>query len=899
MSEMAGSAELLNGWSRSDILTLIGVIVAVIGVIIAIVPPFRRLAQRLWRALLMRAGFPRRRYARWFVKEWGVYDNPYLDATENLDLRNTYVPLSFRAADESQETLAVATKVLAEANAGNLIIYGGPGSGKSTLLKAYGVGVVQDQVLWSRAPRVVPFFVQLRKLARFLGDEKGLAEYLVEKILIAEAGMSLARAREFLTYSLRRRQVVVMLDGLDEVTNDHYESVRLAVFDFTGDHNPDRPTYLARMLLTCRRQNFLNLRDDWVPAFGRRESSLAPLRNSEIFSYLDKTRPLFKTPNGPENFMQAVRASGTLDLHRIPLILAMSVGLYSRRDYFEIPSSIAELYRMMIREMLDRHSFHRDPGSKALRFQVGDKYRFLREFSLYAAEESGGFDDFGKGDLAYLARSLAPQLDAVRDPEGMVDEIIQRSGLLTDVGEGTAYVFAHRSIQEYLVAEQLRTRDDGDGFLLSRAQDQEWRQVVQFYTAGQEQRQIDGFLKELSARNDELAAYCLAGAKPSDHVAIALLDALGPVDAVQLSALAAATMSPRVSVQEMAVEHLKKVLTGPGIVVDGRLDVDGLLPLLNSLAGTNAAEIAAFVPNLIGDLPDDPRLVEPLWRCLAAPGIEQLPQCRVIVARLLSLMIDPDSLDELARQDRYNRGDLLTEEIRRRAYPFNTGLDRAHNLVTLLAWTEYLGLESPPLNRFVQAKQAGRLGQVEGDRRRSVSFSVRSAAQTFSAFELIAAFPFAIAAFWITPPLAGWLDTVAFFAVCITFTSVFAFLSPLNRWRDGHNGNIIFWVTRPGSYANRIGVRSLLVLSTCIVMVISLYPLLQVSLLGYIIASIGVSGLFLATTLSYFDTSRRYYLYRRNEYVDMYDDPRSRPWLGLSAPRLELGDELPGGGGPA
>ena len=419
-----GFGGLLDGWSRGDILALAGVGVAVIGVIVTIVLPSRYFVQRLWRVAMLRAGLPRRRYAKWFTGKWGVYENPYLDDIENLDLRNTYVPLSFHV-EGAPDTLTIAADVLAQ-HAGNLIIDGGPGSGKSTLLKAYGVGVLQNHALLSRRLRLVPFVVQLRKLARFLAEDKNITDYLIDEILVSGAGMSPERAMHFLRYSLSRRLVVVMFDGLDEVTADRYEAVVDAVFDFKDDNNPDCPTRLARLFLTCRRQNFLSLREDWVPAFARRECSLAPLRNSEIFSYLDKVGPKFKGPNGPENFMQAIRASGTLDLHRIPLILAMSVGLYARRDYFEVPSSIAELYRAMIREMLDRHSFRRDHGGAALVFQVGDKYRFLREFSLYAAEKSGGFDDFDKPDLIAFATSLAPQLDAVSDPDGMVNEIILR-----------------------------------------------------------------------------------------------------------------------------------------------------------------------------------------------------------------------------------------------------------------------------------------------------------------------------------------------------------------------------------------------------------------------------------------------------------------------------------------
>ena len=922
------SVGLLNGWSRSDILALIGVVMAVLSVVTAIVPPFRHFAQSMWRGLMLRAGLPRRRYARWFVKEWGIYDNPYLDAIENLDLRNTYVPLSFRSDDEAQETLTLATEVLERTDTGNLIINGGPGSGKSTLLKAYGVGILQDRPLWDHGPRVVPFLVQLRNLARFLSAERGLADYLVEKVLVAEAGaeagMSLDRARKFLNFSLERRQVLVMLDGLDEVMTEAYENVRLAIFDFINDHNPDRPTYLAKVLLTCRRQNFLSLRDDWVPAFSKRECALAPLRNSEIFSYLDKTRRLFKSPAvGPENFMQAVRASGTLDLHRIPLILAMSVGLYARKDYFQIPSSIAELYRKMIEEMLDRHSFRRDPSAKALKFQVADKARFLREFSLHAAEKSGGFDHFGRTDLVDFCESLAPQLNAVRsDPAGLVDEVIQRSGLLADVIETGSYVFAHRSIQEYLVAEQLRARDNGDGFLVGKATDQEWRQVIQFYTAGQEQRRIDGFLQDLSARNPELAAYCLQGAQASDEVAGAILDALRPIDRFRLPAVAAATLSPRIPIQEMAIDRLCAAFSASGNALSAvTADVDGMLPLLNSLAGTNAAQIAALVPQIVSNLPDDPRLVEPLWRCLTAPSIERLTECRAIVQRLLNLVIDPNSFEELARQDKYDR-DFLTADLRRQAYPFNAGLDRSHNLVTLLAWAEYLDIVPPQLNRFFEAKAAGRLSGIESDRRRTISFSLFWLARILTVIEFFA-FPVAIL-IAVTDPRQllqpfGWWTPLLWIGIASVPAVLFFGLATLvdglpekSRVRDyltpetrGPNtasaviliGRLLGAITPTNirnMEASAIAAAVFAIAIFPLSLAVSAMPVITRSHAGYIFLVFGMGLFYWMTAIRLFDRRRRYYIFRPNEFVDVYSDPRSRHWLGrpdskaLDAAALEV-----------
>jgi hypothetical protein len=895
---LGGFGGLLDGWSRGDILALAGVVVAVIGVI---VPPGRHFVQRLWRAAMLRAGVPRRRYARWFIAKWGVYENPYLDDIENLDLRNTYVPLSFHV-EGAPDTLTIATGVLAQ-DAGNLIIDGGPGSGKSTLLKAYGVGVLQDHALLGRGPRLVPFFVQLRKLARFLAEDKDITDYLIEEILVSGAGMSPERAMHFLRYSLSRRHVIVMLDGLDEVTADRYEAVADAVFHFKDDNNPDCPTRLARLFLTCRRQNFLSLRGDWVPAFARRECSLAPLRNSEIFSYLDKIRPKFKVPNGPENFMQAVRASGTLDLHRIPLILAMSVGLYARRDYFEIPSSIAELYRAMIREMLDRHSFRRDHGGAALAFQVGDKYRFLREFSLYAAEKSGGFDELDKPDLIAFATSLAPHLDAVSDPDGMINEIIRRSGLLTDVGEAGTYVFAHRSIQEFLAAEQLKMRGDGGTVLLGRATEREWRQVVQFYAAGMEAQQIDEFLANLSLRNSELAAYCLAGAKPSTEVAGLVLDGLEPINDVRLAALAAATMSPRVPVQELAIGRLRDTLINSAHTLSAAADVDGMLPLLGSLAGTNAAQIAALVPQIISPLPEDPRLVEPLWRCLTAPGIERLPECGAIVRRLLNLVTDRDSLEELARQDRYDR-DFLTTEARWQAYPFQEGLDQRHNLVTLLTWADRLDVAPTEPNRFFQAKAAHRLGRIEADWRHTVSFSLCWPARILSGLVLALAFPAAIIALVTRPGLLrhpfGWWTLLLLFGVAVFPTLIYAVLdgtiqdlpensrarrylvvANIHEDKDGipiGRGNCLALL--PVTFDKLLG-DSPTALIWIIAPICTIF-LVTMSLPVYLVVTIVGWTLFNLTNIHAFDPDMRYFLYRPNEYVDVYDDPRSRHWLAAA-----------------
>ncbi len=882
----------LHSWSRSDLLALAGILTAIV---IAVVPPFRRGLLRCWRVALLRVGFPRRKYTRWFARTWGAYENPYLDDRENLDLSNTYVPLSFRSGEANRETLSIATVVLADRDAGNLVIEGAPGSGKSTLLKAYGVGVIHGSRALARSRRTVPFLIQLRKLARYGDGPASIADYLIDEILVASVGMRPGRAQQFLRYALAKNQVLVMLDGLDEVTTDCYQAVHEAAYSFINDHSPDCPSYRARIIVTCRRQNFLSLHDEWIPAIAGTVCSLAPLRNSEIFSYLNKLRSKFKAVGGPESFIQAVRASGTLDLHRVPLILAMSVGLYARKDYFEIPSSIAELYQAMIKEMLDRHRFKRDPGGAAVYFQLGDKYRFLREFALHAARGPQRFDEFTKADLVDFGRLLAPDLDAVPDPEAFVEEIIERSGLLTDVGETGRYVFAHRSIQEFLAAEELRLADD-DGFLIGKAADPEWRQVIQFYSAGLEQRRANTFLPDLSQHNEELAGYCLAGAKVSDDAAAAVLSTLHPIDSVRLAALAAATMSPRLPVQMMAIDQLGQALSRTDsllLVIGG--DVEAMLPLLNSLAGTNAAQIAGLVPQIVEHVPDDPRLVEPLWRCLTAPGIERLPASCSIVGRLLTLATSADGFEQLAGQEPYTPA-FLTDRIRHQAYPFTEGLSLNHNLVTLLAWADYLQVMPGEPNRYFEAKAVGRLDRVEADRRHTVDFSPFWPARVLSTALVLAAIIAAAVVLtnphWLLHPF-GWWTLLFIFGIYLGGTLIYVavilisrilpansririFLGSEEGSDNVNNGHIAWHVTAKWPDLVQVILNAFIL---PLIIVVALLPLLSISFTAYFISALIGGFLYFVLIVDGFSRGHHYYLYRPSPYIDIYDDPRSRHWV--------------------
>jgi energy-coupling factor transporter ATP-binding protein EcfA2 len=894
-------------------------IVGAIAAVIAIVPMTRNGVRWAGRALVLRTGLPHRRYAKKFIREFGSYENPYLGEYEKIDLRSTYVPLSFQTEDA--QSYAIATQVLTQLRAegkhpddpaepgDRLIITGDPGSGKSTLLKAYGVGILEDSHVITGGAQVVPYFVRLRELAKFITPQQGLAEYITGEILKRQGFFDAERGKAFFAHTVSSRQAVVLLDGLDEVPDDKQRAVLGAVRAFMRDESEDCPTRRSTILLTCRTQNFQALRDNWIPAFTRpgQVYALAPLRDSEIVRYVQKFRHKFKTADGPAQFMRSVRGSGkagtdrTIDLLRAPLVLAMAVGLYAHRPT-RIPNTIAKLYQAMVEEMLERHGFKQEaPEDSLLHYRTSDKYRFLRRFALHAVQKSGQFGDFAKPELISYSAELAPSLEAVDNPAGLVEEIITHSNLLTPQEHSDLYFFAHQSIQEFLAAEELQHQRVGDAFLLARATDMNWRQAIQFYTAGREAGQVDEFVTGLAKQDSELAGYCLRAASPSDGAARAVLDALKPITDARLNALAAASRSPRVPVQRMAIEELKRFLADSrGAASMAGTGIDGMLPLLESLAGTNAGEIAALVPQVIRDLPNDPRLVGPLWQCLSADGIEShKEEATEIAQRLLAIVTELDGFTELAEQDPHDHESLSA--FRPVAYPFNKALSPGHNLITLLAWADYLSAVPGVPNRFFDAKAAGKLGGVEAARARTIKVSFCWPARVFSAGILIAALVTALIVLDTAPgrllhPFGWWTPVIAIAVGALPVAIVFLqtwleeeYSINSDKWfsiagDEKDSGNIIFAIpattNRLTQYLND-SMPAGFIFATTVSAAFGIAPidLASSSLVSYFLVAIGSHLAYWETAMALFGSDRHYFLRRPNEFVDIYDDPKVGRWV--------------------
>ncbi len=917
-----------------------GLIVAVLTLVVAvpaIVPPIRSLLKRTaWRALLM-SGITTRNYERWFAARHSKIQNIYLNRIEVLDLAETYVSLSFISSDLHQENRVVATSVLADPEATRIMIVGDPGTGKSTLLNAYGAGILQRKSHASRSDlksiaqsHETPFLVKLRAFAAHADGPASLARYLTNELLQKQAKVK--GSEDFLQRLLQRRRCLILLDGLDEVSDDRYDAVLRAITEFTTDSDPSFPTGNARAIISCRRQNFLRIQTDWTPVFCRSPYVLAPLRDADILTFLTKRQEEFTLPRTPEAFFASIKASGTINLHRVPLILTISLGLYLQLAAYEIPRSIGKFYEATINELLIRHDFRGDPSGSTNRYNADDKYRFLREFAFAMAIRPDGFEDFGFADIVGFAKDLIPKMSYVqlRDAEDFVREIIDRSGILTRISDEDEYIFAHRSIQEYLIAVQLiRDAEEGVQFLLRRADISDWRQVILFFGA-LDHRHVAGFLTGLAARNLELAGQCLAAAGPvpddvTEDILAPLASSILTGDSVttSLAALVSAAGSHKASVRDRAVELLSDVLSSilgsPDLVSIVGSDSEGALRLLGALAETDSAQIATAVPALLGAvLIDDERAVAILWRCLAAHGMESEAASTAIVSRLISMAMQERGFEELQRQPAYVPP-FMTENLRAKVYPFKNGVDSKSNLVTLLGWAEQLGAEVDQPNRFLEVKHgdARAFESVERDWQRhtltarpfmaarviclgglilatidAVLFAVTGGGHhgrllEFSGIWYISVF------LYLAPGVISFFLAAALaqsYWVCKSLKLGFPVNSKIFSQQRDENANPI--VHRIDHSRSVFGANSFfwdfdtLVMGAAAEIVTLPYAIATISLVTndsivtyLIVATLAIWLAFWVPATQLCSRSSVLYLRRPNRHVDMYEDDRSRHWI--------------------
>jgi predicted NACHT family NTPase len=201
-----------------------------------------------------------------------------------------------------------------------------------------------------------------------------------------------------------------------------------------------------------------------------------------------------------------------LQLAGNPLLLTIIAYLYTDTT-FVLPHSRAEFYTEATKALLEWKREHN-------RYKTANKQAVLRHLALFNQDSSGeSKQDRRSIDLKTVlaqVKQVLPTLNLTNDDiEPLLDEIVERSGLLLMIDGGERYQFAHLTLQEFFAA--LALRDDANQLLTRFKVDQDaWRETIKIWCGLD--HDSSKFIRKIYDIDPIIAFECLADAQEVNSV---------------------------------------------------------------------------------------------------------------------------------------------------------------------------------------------------------------------------------------------------------------------------------------------------------------------------------------------------------------------------------------------
>ncbi|MCA2660644.1 MAG: NACHT domain-containing protein [Microcystis sp. M049S2] len=381
-----------------------------------------------------------------------------------LEMREIYVSLAFKASDRS---LIEAENAVQKYR--RLVVKGAPGSGKSMLLKYLALSYSEGRFK-NLSDRPVPILLELNRL----NDANLTVEKLEQHLVAACDRHNFPKANRFISQGLKDGRLLLLLDGLDEVSSGVRSSVVRCLKDFLELENYKK----CRVIITCRTAVYHN---EFVD---NTEETL------EIDEFSDQQMRLFlqawKSEMPPEKsveqLIQNLRAKPKImALARNPLLLTIIAYLYTDTP-FVLPHSRAEFYTQATNVLLELRDQERNISNQ---YSGVNKRRVLQHLALYAQNSANRQQQDRRSlldsEVWEQVKQVLPSLNLeAKDANSIVDEIVKRSGLLLRIDGGQRYYFPHLTLQEYFVAAALTNRQDE---LIQKWQNapSDWLEIVKLW----------------------------------------------------------------------------------------------------------------------------------------------------------------------------------------------------------------------------------------------------------------------------------------------------------------------------------------------------------------------------------------------------------------------------------
>ncbi len=433
-----------------------------------------------------------RRYRRALLREYKELKIPFRPERP-LQMGEIYVPL--KATGSNSRDLVDAHTALGQHN--RLMVVGAPGSGKTMLMRYIALTYAREAARDSRG-QSIPILLELHRL-------NDSSESLLAHLTAALGRHDFPNAHGFVKAWLKHGLLLLLFDGLDEVNQEGRERVVTQIKDLL-QAGPD-----CRVVVSCRTAVY---NDEFANCLDQ-QMEIVEFDDRQIQRFLSAWAPEMPPGKSVEHLLHTLRERPRImALARNPLLLTIIAYLYSDTA-FVLPHSRAEFYERSTTVLLDQWD---QVKQKRNQYKAAHKRLLLQGLALYYQERAGTqLQDRRSASLTDIVTEIKKALPTLNLSEthaqSILDEIVERSGLLIALDGGIRYQFTHLTLQEFFAALALKDKSE---HLVAKFQADPgtWRETVKLW-CGLE-HDSTAFIKRIAAADPITALECLGDTQQVD-----------------------------------------------------------------------------------------------------------------------------------------------------------------------------------------------------------------------------------------------------------------------------------------------------------------------------------------------------------------------------------------------
>lgn len=353
-----------------------------------------------------------------------------------------------------------------------LCVLGGPGIGKTTFLKKIGLeALLSEQGSYEHTK--IPVFLELKHFAK---PEVKLKDAIVNEFDIS----GFSNGPEFINRRLEEGNLLVLLDGLDEVPSNNFSKVITAINNLSDQYPKNR------FMVSCRTKAyntyFKGFRNVLITEYD--EDQMYHCIRNWFFADLKLTEKQKKEyVEDCWKQLQDFKSIGTKELSQTPLLLTFICLVYRRNR--TITKDRAQLYTQALDILLKEwaeEKYLEDSWEIYKDLHLRLEKDLLAEIAYEEFKEDRLF--FDKNGLeVYISSFLTDNLNApiYLDADAVIDAIAIQQGIFVE-RSNHVYTFSHLTLQEFLCAEHIFQWSLQEQLVEEYAIDDRWTEVFVLLT---------------------------------------------------------------------------------------------------------------------------------------------------------------------------------------------------------------------------------------------------------------------------------------------------------------------------------------------------------------------------------------------------------------------------------